>query len=180
MNLAIPSFVIALVSITLQLFDAFPKHREARQAVVLMTLGFFVGTVSTTLMNAHYIITGSISASYILLFIVITAAVTFGLLAVFLNDPAKRDVASVVAACFGFGALATGFAVAMANSPAIERMSLRDRLTLANTAEARGDWAEAISQLKTEEEILEDDTLKQALQRRIARDQAMQSRLIAQ
>ena len=144
MDLAVPSFLIAIVGIVLQLADAFPEHRETRKTVVIMSIGFFAGAIGNGVFSAKYNITGDFSSKYAILFALAFILFVFGLLATLLSDDKKRDNASVVAGGAAILFLLTGFAVAMSGIDRDPVLSTDELLVLAKNAESHGQYEHAV------------------------------------
>ena len=149
MDLAIPSFLIAIVGIVLQLADAFPEHREARKTIVTMSFGFFAGALANGLSGANYQIKGDLDARYALLFSLIALFVIFALLSAFFTEDKRRESAGNAAwAMFGLF-LVTGFVLSIgyiwSTSERSPSLSTDELMVLARNAEARGEFERAIN-----------------------------------
>ena len=166
MDLAIPSFLIAVVGIILQFADAFPEHRETRKVIVVISLGFFAGAVANSLSNATYTITGNFDYKAAILFALLSALILFALLGTLLNDQKKRDNASGAAwAAFGLFVLA-GFAVSLSWIEREPMFSTDEVILLAQSAETRGDIGRAIElnkELKARIPSPSDDVIQQKI-----------------
>lgn len=148
MDLTVIGFVIAVVGIVLQLFDAFPGHRETRKVIVFMSIGLFLGILASAALGAEYNITGNVDRRFILLYGLAGGAAAFGLLAVFVTEEARRDAAGIAALGFGGAFIATGFVVAMGSAEREPRYSSDEILMLADAAEQAGQYETAIDRLE--------------------------------
>ena len=176
MDLTVVGFVIAVVGIVLQLSDAFPAHREIRQAIVLLSLGVFVGIAASAALGAKYEITGNVDRRFALLYGLAAVAALFGIIAVLVADEKRREVALVIAGCAGGIFLLSGFAVGLGASTSHSRYSTDEILLLANEAERKGQYDTALDRLKELQLMVEATSSQEAIQRRIDRIQAAQGR----
>lgn len=148
MDLAIASFMIAIVGIVLQIADAFPEHRETRKAIVTICIGFFVGVISSALINTRYQITGNFDSRYAILFSLIAISLAFGLMAVLLSDVKKREAAGAAA---GIGVVVFAFAGFGIGLGSIDRnldLTTDEVAALAARAEQRGEYEKALAHLR--------------------------------
>lgn len=167
MDLTVIGFVIAVVGIILQLADAFPEHRETRKVIVFLSIGVFIGIVASAGLGAKYQITGDVDRRFALLYGLAAVAAGFGLIAVFVSDPARRDVAGVVAAAFGAVFIAAGLFVGVGSAEREPRYSADEILILANAAEQAGQYETAIDRLEELDARLPGEDASERVQKRI-------------
>lgn len=181
MDLAIPSFAIAIIGIALQLADAFPQHRQARQTIVVMAIGVFIGAALSGLLGAKYELTGNVDGRYVVLFALIGGAIAFGLFAVLLGQKEKREIAGAIAACFGLAFLLAGFVIAAgsARGPSLD-LSTDDWRVLAQAADRRGDYEAATRWYRTAAGQSQSPTVSQALSNLADAEEARQAQAINQ
>ncbi|MEP7351093.1 MAG: hypothetical protein ABI668_14230 [Sphingorhabdus sp.] len=166
MDLAVPSFLIAIVGIILQFADAFPEHRETRKVIVVMCIGFFVGSLANALSGATYNVTGNVDYKAVIIFSLLAVLILFALLGTLLNDEKKRDSASGAAwVAVGLFVLA-GFVVSLSGIEQDPTLSTDEIILLARSAETRGDIDRAIAlnkQLKSRVSSPADDIIQKKI-----------------
>lgn len=175
MNLTIVGFIIAVVGIVLQLSDAFPEHRETRKVIVFLAIGVFLGMVASALAGANYNVTGNVDAKWALLFGLAGLVGLFGVVAVLTNSDAKQQIAVGLSCGAGVLFFLTGFAVAVGSQRETYSYSTDEVLQLAQSAEQRGQYEIAITRLKEARDRVDSAPGRLALERRIAKLQAIQS-----
>lgn len=168
MDLTGISFVIAIVGIVLQVADAFPEHRGTRKAIVLLSLGVFIGVAVSSLLGAEYEVKGDFDSSYALLFALVGAFVIFGLLAVITTGEAAGWLT------LGSAALFVIFAISLFLSKSDPRYtySTDEVLILANNAERRGEIERAVERLEELRQRISNTAAHSHIQRRIDRLEA--------
>lgn len=175
MDLTVTGFIIAVVGITLQLFDAFPEHRETRKVIVFMSIGLFLGILASAALGAQYSITGNVDRRFALLYGLAGSAAVFGLLAVAVSDEARRNAAGAVAFCFGGAFLVTGLFVAGGSTETRYEYSTDEVLMLANAAEQAGQYEIAIDRLEELDKRLNDVDGSERVRKRIKKIRGWQA-----
>lgn len=147
MNLALISGVAGILGLILQITDTFPAHRHARQAIVLLILGFFGGTVVAALMGATIKIEGQITPSYLLIAGLLAISAALLLATIFTNDENRRAELYTASGVSGGVMCAVFFLVAAAWAFGGQRqdiLTLDEYLALSAASEAHGDFERAI------------------------------------
>jgi len=182
--LAIASFLIAIVGILLQISGAFPEHKEVRKTIVTISIGLFLGVGISSLLNADLQITGNVDNRYALLFSLVGIAFFFGIVATVVPDDKRRNIAATSAGIATFIFLACGLAIginaSVSGGPPTYEVTTDELVLLANAAEQRRAYGEAIGYL----ERLRHRNLPQAaypqIRTRIQRLEALQLQLTGQ
>ena len=174
MDIAVIGFVIAILGIILQIADAFPEHRETRKAIVLLTIGIFLGILTSAVLGVQYSITGNVDRRFALLYGLAGVAALFALTAIAVVDAKRREVALALAASAAGLFLVSGFVVGLSSVEPAERYSNDEILLLANDAEQRGRFDLAIERLEELNRRVRDDQASKILEGRISKIQDMQ------
>jgi hypothetical protein len=178
MSLALISGIAGILGLLLQLTDSFPKHREVRQAAVLLILGFFAGSLAAAATGARIQIEGGIAPSHLLIAALLTISSLLLIAALFTENEGRRSElygASAVAAgimCAVFFLVASAWALSGSGYQAI---TLDEYLALSALSESRGDYDRAIQMTERADSRLEfDDPRKEQLKQRSERLKSLQ------
>lgn len=174
------STMITVIGFLLQIFDAFPEHREARKTIVIMALGFTVGAGVTAALGATYNVTGNVDRQFALLYGVAGAAAVFALAGVLTGDDKRRSAAFTAASAFGVVFFAVGFAVSLGSMKSVEVITDSERSLLASSAEQSGDIDRAIEHLQSLAASADSMVIAKAYRDRIVVLRAKQASKIAQ
>lgn len=165
-TLAIASFVIAILGIAMQIFGAFPEHKEARNTVVTLSIGVFIGAALSMALQTRYQLTGNFNSSYALLFFLAAGALVFFGFATLLDDREKRDAATWPAGIFTGVFLLTGLVIGLGSIERAPSLTKDEIIILVNAAENRGDFETAIGHLE-QLRLQGDETVDSAISARI-------------
>lgn len=147
MDLTTASFVAALIALVLQISGAFPEHKQVRQAVVLVVIGFAAGSIAATISKAQISLSGALDWKQLLLFVLVAVASLFAALAAFAKTENQRDVAGISALAASFIFLISGLVVAMSYTEREPYFTDQDLLVLSDKAEISGSYVRAIELL---------------------------------
>lgn len=147
-NLTTLSFFLAVVGFLIQVFDVFPRYRETRRDILLLTFGFFVGSLLSSLTGVSISIeSGGLTTGLATAFLIITSGF---LLAGISSDSRSRRHEHYTIAMLSLG-LFFAFLLSPAFQPSVssrERLSFAERLVLARHNTKAGQIDRAIYQLE--------------------------------
>ena len=161
MNLNLDPFtyitgIAGLLGLVIQLADAFPKHREARKATVLLIIGVFLGTLISAARSVKIDLPeGSITPFSVLVAVFVVVLALIAITATFTQDKEHRD------SLFTFTTLGTValfvllFFGAISSSDFGQRSLTVDELIELSTSHvSRGNFDRAISCLQDAQRLL--------------------------
>lgn len=146
-NLTTLSFLLAVVSFLVQVFDVFPRYRETRRDILLLTFGFFVGSLLSSLTGVSISIDGGgLTMGVAIAFVIIT--IGFLLAGIASDSRSRRHEHYTIASLSG---LFLAFLIIPALDPPVsssERLSFAERLVLARHNIKAGQIDRAIYQME--------------------------------
>ena len=179
MNLALISGIAGILGLILQINDAFPEHRQVRQAVVLVIFGFFAGAIASALTQAQVHVIGGVPASYALIAALVVIGCVLVAVAAFTSDEQRRGELYTASAVTGGAMFTIFFLVAAAwalSGPRQGNLTLDEYLVLSTESQRRGNFERAIEHAEDAGVFLDDsDPRQQALKVRVERLKAAQA-----
>lgn len=142
--------IAGLLGLVLQLKDAFPEHREARKAIVMLVIGVFVGSVISALRGVKVDFGATVSPSQVLVGVFVAVLALVAVVASFTREPERR---TELFAFTGIGTVALFFLLMFVNIGSLEdsraererqQINLEELITLVDLAVAKQSYERAL------------------------------------
>ncbi len=174
LNLTTISAAVTVAAFIAEILKAFPRYSELRRSFLLISAGFFLGSIMTATSGIHLSVRGSDSPFELLMAICAGGATVFLLAAVFAEVTAKKTeyysiMAGMVIAFLGLLAINAIYLSDTQSSTELGYdLTLAEKLLLADRASKNKDWDRSTYMLESALSALEaDDPRAQILRKRL-------------
>jgi len=160
--------IAGLLGLILQLKDMFPEHRETRKAIVLLTLGVFLGSLIGGVRNLQTSSITNLSPIHLLTTAILGIIAIIVVAAIFSNDRPKRQELLTVA---GFGTVALLiilFFGTIAHLPDDQKLTTDELLELSRQSADKNSYDRAVTLLEmAERKMTSDDPRVKMIKERV-------------
>lgn len=166
-----------VLGLILQLKDAFPEHRESRKAIVLLTLGVFIGSLIGSVKNISPSSLPNLSPISLLSTAVLGILAIVVVAAIFSNDKTKRQEL-YNAAGVGVGALLLIlFFGTLVHLPERDKLTIDELLEISHQNAEKSNYDRAVILLEmAESKLTADDARMKPIKDKIAELKSRQVR----
>ena len=142
--------IAGLLGLVLQLKDAFPEHREARKAIVMLVIGVFVGSLISALRGVKVDFGATVSPSQVLVGVFVAVLAFVAVVAAFTREPQRRIE---LFAFTGIGTVALFFLLLFVSMDSVadsraererQQINLEELVTLVDLAVAKQSYERAL------------------------------------